>query len=89
MSQTNKPTRCFTICTGPIVVANDTGIEIIQPALTHEIRGNDVKYIAGQGPDAFFHIVDAQGSVVFACPTHLVLWSKQEKPASLGKLKEV
>lgn len=73
-----KPTRTFTICTAPVVLPSEKGDPVlIQPALLHEVRGCEVKYVDGR-PEGMLHVIDAKESVVFSSPVHLVLWLKQE-----------
>lgn len=72
-----KPTRTFTICTAPIICADDHKFEVIEPPLLHEVKAVEIKHIAAPG-EGWFHLVDVHGTIVFSSPSQLVRWCKME-----------
>lgn len=72
----SKLTRTYVICTGPIIVATEGEVSVVQPVIEHKIDGCQLKY--AQAPDGcgMVHVLDKNETIVFSTPTNNFLWSR-------------
>lgn len=75
--------RRFTICTGPVVVPAEEGVEIISMPLQHTVEGHTIKYVC-QLDLIFFHVL-RDDQVVFATHANSILWfTAHDQPPKLA-----